>query len=46
MDNKNVVFGRVIKGMQYVLEIEKLDVVNERPVEQPVHILKSGVFTV
>jgi cyclophilin family peptidyl-prolyl cis-trans isomerase len=32
LDNKYVVFGRVISGMRAFKLIEKLDIVNERPV--------------
>ena len=32
LDNKYVVFGRVIIGMRAFKVIEKLDIINERPV--------------
>jgi peptidyl-prolyl isomerase G (cyclophilin G) len=44
MDNKNVIFGRVISGMNFLLKINQLETVNERP-SDPVKIIDCGVFT-
>jgi cyclophilin family peptidyl-prolyl cis-trans isomerase len=43
LDNKYVVFGRVISGMRAFKMIEKLDIINERPV-QTVKIVEAGDF--
>jgi cyclophilin family peptidyl-prolyl cis-trans isomerase len=45
LDNKYVVFGRVISGMRAFKIIEKLDIVNEKPVIA-VKIAASGEFRV
>lgn len=45
MDNKNVIFGRVISGMNFLLKIDQLETVNERPASDPVKIIDCGVFT-
>jgi cyclophilin family peptidyl-prolyl cis-trans isomerase len=44
LDNKNVVFGRVIQGMRAFKLIEKLETTNERP-NECVKIVKAGKFT-
>lgn len=44
LDNKYVVFGRVISGMRAFKMIEKLDIINERPV-QTVKIVEAGDFS-
>jgi hypothetical protein len=45
MDNVNVVFGRVIKGMSFIEEhIDKLELVNEKSANIPVVIGSAGVF--
>lgn len=43
LDNKYVVFGRVVAGMRAFKLIEKLDIINERPV-QTVKIVEAGDF--
>ncbi len=45
MDNKNVIFGRVIQGMRCLKLIEKLDCTNEKP-NETVKIVSAGPFTV
>lgn len=45
LDNKYVVFGRVISGMRALKLIEKLDIVNERPV-QSAKIINAGDYKV
>lgn len=45
MDHKYVVFGRIISGMRAFKLMEKLDIVNERPV-QPVRIVAAGDYKV
>ena len=45
MDNKYVVFGRIISGMRAFKMIEKLDIMNERPVSS-VKITDSGDYKV
>ena len=44
MDGENVIFGRVIEGMELLREIECLETTNERPNEN-VRISNSGTFT-
>ncbi|XP_043485847.1 peptidyl-prolyl cis-trans isomerase D [Polistes fuscatus] len=41
LDNTNVVFGKVIKGMGVVLEVNNLPVVKDQPVEK-IHITDCG----
>lgn len=43
LDNKNVIFGRVIMGMRALKLIEKLDCTNEKPTE-PAKITQAGPF--
>jgi cyclophilin family peptidyl-prolyl cis-trans isomerase len=43
LDTKYVVFGRVIQGMRAFKLIEKLDIINEKPV-QSVKILATGDY--
>jgi cyclophilin family peptidyl-prolyl cis-trans isomerase len=43
LDNKNVVFGRVINGLRTFKMIEKLEVNNEKPLDS-VNIVKSGAY--
>ena len=45
LDNKNVIFGRVISGMRALKLIEKLETTNERP-NEAVKILAAGPYTV
>lgn len=45
LDNQNVIFGRVISGMQHIEQIEKLETVNEKAANGPVKVVSSGVFT-
>ena len=45
LDNKNVIFGRVISGMRALKLIEKLETTNERP-NEAVKILTAGPYTV
>ena len=45
LDNKYVVFGRVISGMRALKLIEKLDIVNERPV-QGAQIIAAGDYKI
>ena len=44
LDGENVVFGRVIEGMQTLCEIECLECSNEKPNDQ-VRISKCGAYT-
>jgi len=44
LDNKNVIFGRVIQGMRAFKLIEKLETTNERP-NDVVKIIKAGIFS-
>ena len=44
MDNKYVIFGRVISGMRAFKLIEKLETTNERP-NEVVKIVKAGIYT-
>lgn len=44
LDNENVVFGRVIKGMDKLSQIGQLETVNEKSVFGPVTISAAGVF--
>ena len=43
LNNKNVIFGRVIQGMRTLKLIEKLDTTNERPTEA-VKIAQAGPY--
>jgi len=45
LDNKNVIFGRVIQGMRCLKLIEKLDTLNEKPAES-VKIVGAGPYSV
>ena len=45
LDNKNVIFGRVVIGMRALKLIEKLETTNERP-NEPVKVVKAGSYTV
>lgn len=45
LDNKYVVFGRVISGMRAFKMIEKLDIINERPVKT-VKIVDAGDYSI
>ena len=45
LDNKNVIFGRVIMGMRALKLIEKLETTNERP-NEAVKITEAGVYEV
>jgi cyclophilin family peptidyl-prolyl cis-trans isomerase len=45
LDNKNVIFGRVIQGMRCLKLIEKLETTNEKPNES-VKIVTAGPFIV
>ena len=45
LDNKYVVFGRVISGMRALKMMEKIDIVNERPV-QTVKIVAAGDYVI
>ena len=44
LDNKNVIFGRVIQGMRAFKLIEKLELNNEKPTEV-VKIVKAGIYS-
>jgi len=46
LDQNNVVFGRVIRGMSFIDKIDKLDCVNEKSANMPVLITSAGLFTV
>jgi len=43
LDNKNVVFGRVISGLRIFKLIDKLVCVNEKP-KQEIKIVSSGIY--
>jgi cyclophilin family peptidyl-prolyl cis-trans isomerase len=43
MDNKNVIFGRVINGMRTFKMIEKGDIDNEKPVS-PIQIKDASLY--
>ena len=45
LDNKNVIFGRVINGLRTFKLIEKLDCVNEKP-KTISKIVKAGIYIV
>ena len=45
LDNKNVIFGRVIQGMRALKLIEKLDTTNEKP-NDTVKVISAGPFIV
>jgi cyclophilin family peptidyl-prolyl cis-trans isomerase len=45
LDNKYVVFGRVISGMRAFKLIEKLDIINEKPA-QTVKIVDAGDYRI
>ena len=44
MDNKNVVFGRIINGMKTFRSIEKLETYNQKPTSKVI-IRKGGAYT-
>ena len=43
LDNKNVIFGRVIMGMRTLKLIEKLETTNEKP-NEPVQVVSCGPY--
>lgn len=43
MDNKNVVFGRIINGMKTFRAIEKLETYNQKPTSKVI-IRKGGAY--
>ena len=45
LDNKNVIFGRVVMGMRTLKLIEKLETTNEKP-NETVKILSAGPYEV
>jgi hypothetical protein len=45
LDNKNVIFGRVIMGMRALKLIEKIETTNEKP-NEPVLITSASSYTV
>ena len=45
LDNKNVIFGRVIMGMRTLKLVEKLDCTNEKP-NETVKVIEAGPYTV
>jgi cyclophilin family peptidyl-prolyl cis-trans isomerase len=45
LDNENVVFGRVISGMDTLSRIGQLETLNEKSVQGPVKIIECGKFT-
>lgn len=45
LDNKNVIFGRVIMGMRALKLIEKLETTNEKP-NEAVTVTQAGPYTV
>jgi cyclophilin family peptidyl-prolyl cis-trans isomerase len=44
MDNKNVVFGRVISGMRSIKLIDKLECYNQKPTSVS-KIVSAGIYT-
>lgn len=44
LDNECVAFGRVIRGMDFIDKIEKLDTVNEKSANMPVQVCSAGIF--
>jgi len=44
MDNKNVIFGRVINGMKTFRAMEELELYNQKP-QQNCIIKKAGIYT-
>ena len=46
LDNQNVVFGRVIFGMDVLSQIEKLETINEKAANTMVRITKAGPYVV
>ena len=44
LDNQNVVFGRVIQGMEFIESIERLETTNEKSAHFPVVISVAGAF--
>jgi cyclophilin family peptidyl-prolyl cis-trans isomerase len=45
LDNENVVFGRVIQGMQVLDAISQLETLNEQPTTGPVKISECGSYS-
>lgn len=45
LDNKNVIFGRVIMGMRALKLIEKMETTNEKP-NDSIKISSAGPYTV
>lgn len=45
LDNENVVFGRVVMGMDTLARVGQLDTENEKSCAGPVKISKAGKFT-
>ena len=43
MDGQNVVFGRVIEGMESLREIECVETLNEKP-NEPIKISSAGLY--
>ena len=44
LDGQNVVFGRVIQGMQTIRLIEQTETTNERPSSDTIKITKTAVY--
>lgn len=44
MDNKNVIFGRIINGMRTFRMIDKIESFNEQPISKIV-IMEAGLYT-
>jgi len=45
LDNKNVIFGRVIQGMRALKLVEKLETTNEKP-NDPVKVISAGPYVI
>ena len=45
LDNKYVVFARIIQGMRAFRLIDKIECVNERPISS-IKIIDAGIFTI
>jgi cyclophilin family peptidyl-prolyl cis-trans isomerase len=43
LDNDCVAFGRVIRGMDFIEKIEKLETVNEKSANMPVTVCSAGI---